>query len=205
MSRGWRARRIIRLSWQCWGETVRSTSPFGDYGGASEAQSVIAHSLIYVLAASLLFRVGAWFGVFTGVSLAFNATLVICWIVAFIHRRRDHLCARCMQEVPATAPTQAERRRPLLRFSHFATTVGGTAAFAAVVFVPTLLADHFSGHVGRSLYIPGDLWITAVIYCEWVHHRLRPWCPYCRPWDDDGDEEPAPDPTDSGERVMPRS
>ncbi|MBI3224345.1 MAG: hypothetical protein HYZ39_04720 [Mycolicibacterium cosmeticum] len=170
-----------------------TTSTFGDHGGA---QSVIAHSLIYVLTASLLFRVGAWFGMFTAVSLAFNVTLVICWAVAFFHRRRDHLCARCMQELPADATTQAERRRPLLRFSHFATTVAGTAAFAAVVFVPMLVADLISGHVSQTFYIPGDLWISAVIYCEWVHHRLRPWCRYCRPWDDEGDKVRAPEPTD---------
>lgn len=96
-----------------------------------------------------------------------------------------------MWDVPADAPTEAERRLPLLRLAHFGKTVAGTAVFAVVVVGPALLTALFDGAgTARLLYIPGDLWITAVIYSEWMHHRLRPWCPFCRPWDDEGDEEP---------------
>ena len=199
MRHGSRARPIIRRLSQSWPEIMRSACSFGDQDGAPLAQSLIAHSLIYVLVGSLAFRVAAWFGFFIDISLVFNATLVICWIVASFHRRKDHLCARCMHEVPADAPTRAERQWPLLRFSHFTVTIAGTAVLACVVFGLALVADLLGGaHAARLLYIPGDLWVTAVIYCEWVHQRLRPWCRYCRPWDDEGDHEPAPDPTDSG-------
>jgi hypothetical protein len=51
------------------------------------------------------------------------------------------------------------------------------------------------GTTQTGYLIPGDLWMFAVIYTEWLHHRLRPWCPYCRPWDEGGDQELAPDPT----------
>lgn len=205
MRPGWPARPIIRHSSRSWGEIVRSTSPFGDHGGAPRVQSIIAHSLIYILALSMLFRVTAWFGWFVAVTLVFNAILLLCWVVSSVHRHRDHLCEWCMRDVPADAPTEAERRLPLLRLAHFNMTVAGTAVFAVVVVVPPLLTAVLDGSpTDRLLYIPGDVWITAVIYSEWVHHRLRPWCPFCKPWDDEGDEEPAPDPVDSDESVRVR-
>lgn len=47
--------------------------------GAPRVQSIIAHSLIYILALSMLFRVTAWFGWFVAVALVFNAILLLRW------------------------------------------------------------------------------------------------------------------------------
>lgn len=69
----------------------------------------------------------------------------------------------------------------------------GVAITVVLVVGPALLA-YIAGGAAPPLAIPGDLSLFAVIYTGWVHHRLRPWCPYCGRWEDDGHEEPSPDP-----------
>lgn len=99
-----------------------------------------------------------------------------------------------MDANPADAPTQAERRRFPLWFVHFNSTLRGMTITVLLV-VGARLPHAISGDPGlRLLQVPGDLWMFAIIYSEWLHHRLRPWCPSCRPCDDGGDQEHAPDP-----------
>ena len=166
------------------------------YGGGScwwRVQRAFAHALPYVLVAGIAVRVATWFGWFVGVNQIVTVILLLCWLLSGQHRFQEHLCVRCMDEVPADAPTRAERRRPLLWLSHLSMSPMGIAIMAVVVVGPALLG-FIAGQVTRPLAIPGDLWLFAVIYVGWIHHRLRPWCPYCRPWDDEGDEEHSPDP-----------
>lgn len=181
---------------------MKSAQHFGDHGGAPRIRSAIAHSLTYVLALALVSRVATWFGLFLDGAHFVSAALLVCWLVAGFHRDSEHLCERCLREVPIAAPARAERQRSLLRFAHVAKSVIGCAVLAVVSVGPPLLAVLMPVEVPRLLYIPGDLWLVAIIYAEWVHHRLRPWCPFCDPWDEEGDEEPAPDPTWSGTKVI---
>lgn len=44
------------------------------------------------------------------------------------------------------------------------------------------------------LLAPGDLFFAAYMYAVVTHHRLSPWCPYCR-WGNGGSHEAAPTPT----------
>ncbi|WP_285029790.1 hypothetical protein [Mycolicibacterium sp. lyk4-40-TYG-92] len=168
---------------------------FGDESRSSRLQTAMAHSLIYVLAAAALVRALSWFGMLTVVNAFVAAVLLTCWLVSGIHRRKDHLCFRCMNEVPADAPTRAERRKRSLRFAHFTSSLRGLPVTIMIVGGPVALGLAVYGTTPTVYLIPGDLWMFAVIYTEWLHHRLRPWCPYCRPWDEGGDAEPAPDPT----------
>jgi hypothetical protein len=174
---------------------------FGDESRASQIQSAMAHSLIYVLAAAVLVRAASWFGVLTVVNAFVAAVLLTCWLVSGFHRRKDHLCFRCMSEVPADAPTRAERRRRWLRFAHFTGSLGGLSITIMIVGGPAAVGIAMYGATPTRYFIPGDLWMFAVIYTEWLHHRLRPWCPYCRPWDEGGNEEPALDPTLFGSKT----
>lgn len=173
---------------------MKSVAGFGGESSWRRVQSAIAHTLVYVLAVGLVVRVTTWFGLFIGANQIITLILLVSWMLSGRHRRQEHLCARCVDEVPADAPTRAERQRPLLCFSHLANTVKGIAILGVLMAGPPLLSL-MTGDVARLMTIPGDLWLFATIYTEWVHHRLRPWCPYCDPWDDDGDEEPSPDPT----------
>lgn len=168
---------------------------FGDESRASRMQSLLAHALIYVLAVAVPIRVAAWFGLLTGVNTFVAIALLTCWGTALFHRHRDHLCTRCMEEVPVDAPSRAQRRRRSLRFFHFATTLLATLVMVVILASPAIFDVTSDGSVSRAYFIPGDIWTFALIYSAWQHHRLRPWCPYCRPWDEGGDEEPAPDPT----------
>jgi len=173
---------------------VASTAHFGDESRLSQVASFLAHAVIYVLPVAVALRVASWFGLLTYINFVCVVALMTCWYASLFHRRTNHLCFRCMDDVPADAPVLVERRRLPLRFTHFvATPLGIICAIAA--FTAPLLGAAFSPHIARPMFIPADLWIFALIYAEWVHHRLRPWCPYCKPWDDFGDREPAPDPT----------
>jgi hypothetical protein len=170
-------------------------SHFGDGSPLSRAQSALAHALIYVLAVAIPIRAASWFGLLTDTDIVVSIALLTCWGTALFHRHKDHLCARCMDEVPVDAPTRAQRRQRSLRFFHFATTVPATLVMIVLLSGPAVFDITFHCTVPRPYFIPGDIWTFALIYTASEHHRLRPWCPYCRPWDDGGDEEPAPDPT----------
>lgn len=173
----------------------------GDESWASRMQSALAHALIYLLAVAAFARILSWFGLLGWVDLLTATALVMCWAVSGFHRRRNQLCIRCMDDVPADAPARAERQRFPLWFVHFNSTVQGLTATAMLVLGARLPHAITGDATLRLLQIPGDLWMFAIIYSEWLHHRLRPWCPYCRPWDEGGDEEPAPDPTSLGTKV----
>jgi hypothetical protein len=37
--------------------------------------------------------------------------------------------------------------------------------------------------------------VAASVFASGImHRRLRPWCPWCRPWDEGGDPELSPEP-----------
>lgn len=169
-------------------------SAAGSSGGSrfTRVQSALAHALIYVLLTGIALRVLSWLGLLVEVNLAVAVVLLGCWLATGFHRRQQYLCARCMDEVPADAPTMAQRRQLVLRMAHLSGSFTGLAIMTVLLAVPTFLP--LRDDVTRLVAIPADLWLFAAIYSEWLHHRLRPWCPYCDRWDEDGDEEPSPDP-----------
>lgn len=174
---------------------------FGDESRASRVQSALAHALIYVLAVAVPVRVASWFGLLTGVNTLVALVLLACWGTALFHRHKGRLCAQCMDDVPVGAPGLAQRRRRSLRLFHFSVTVLGTLVMVVLIGSPAVFDVASDGSVPRAYFISGDIWTFALIYTAWQHHRLRPWCPYCRRWDEGGDEEPAPDPTLFGSKL----
>jgi len=178
------------------------TAHFGDESRMSRMQSAMAHALIYVLAVAVPIRVASWLGLLTGINIFVSIALLACWSTALFHQRKEHLCARCMDEVPVDAAALAHRRRRTLRFVHFAATLVGILTMIVLIGSPAIFGAVADGTIPRGYFIPGDAWTFALIYSVWQHHRLRPWCPYCRPWDEGGDEEPAPDPTLLGTKMI---
>lgn len=177
-------------------------TPSGGPSGSSKL-SLVAHSLVYVLCAAALARVASWFGWLEGVNEVLTWMLVVTVGASIWHRLRSGLCLRCLAEVPDDAPVRAERQRRLLRLAHFNGGWKGVVActitlliLGRVVVELLLNGDHLNLSTA-----PADILVFVLIYAEWLHHRLRPWCPYCRDWDDDGDPEPSPDPTTFGTKT----
>lgn len=158
-----------------------------------------AHSLIYIVAIDIAagFAV-AWHAPSAVLRIANMVVMLCSWAMMF-HRRSRGLCVRCMTEVPLDAPAEAQRRKSLLWLVHalgsrkgaiwLFVLLGVALALPAVVRAP--LALSFS-------MLPFCVFSLVVVYGESLHHRLQPWCPYCRRWEDGGEHEPSPDPVDYG-------
>lgn len=168
----------------------------GESGG-SRAMTTLTHALPWVLAVGLVLRIASWFGWLTWLDLVAGAVMLACSSATLRHRRSSNLCLRCMTEVPADAPVQAQRRKPLLWFSHqMATRIGIFGLLIPAIVAAVVGITTWDPLIARISRIPLDVLLFASLYSTWLHHRLRPWCPYCRDWDDDGDPEPSPDPWD---------
>lgn len=116
------------------------------------------------------------------------------WIFSFYaddgyHSRR--LCWRCARHAPADPEASVARWRRALWLHHRA----GLVLLAGAVPVSGLL---LSSHLPPGLDIASDIGVIVVAgAASWsgiMHRRLRPWCPWCKPWGEGGDAEAVPDP-----------
>lgn len=166
-----------------------------------------AHALPYVLVAYLVLCILIWTEMVDGTSgwlwVAIVPYLGVILISA-AHRQLARLCLTCMQQVPADAPVRVRRYLSLLWLSH-----------RAAGWWPFLLIIAWLGLTSAAYYVTGwepgsaswlgapvDLFVVTTLWAEWKHHRYRPWCPYCRRWDDGGGmREPSPDPVGDGTKV----
>jgi hypothetical protein len=120
--------------------------------------------------------------------------------LALFHQGLSRLCVRCMSEVPTDPGRQVQRWRLLLWWSHrplLVVAMAPAAAAAVVTLTAWLTTGHITGHPAW-VWLPVDAAFFLHAWSVWVHHRLRPWCPYCRRWDDGGAREPSPDPVRDG-------
>lgn len=130
------------------------------------------------------------------ISVLSLAVYIAVFLIAMVHNVLARLCLRCMQDVPADAPAQAARKRWLLWADHHYLRI--YLLVLALGFASRWIGAWIGLPEGPSpLYLPGDLILLAQVAGIWTHHRLRPWCPFCRRWDDgQGPREltPTPDP-----------
>jgi hypothetical protein len=136
-------------------------------------------------------------------STASSLVFILFWFVAATHAQFGRLCLKCMENVPDDAPSRAIRQRWVLWYSHrFLLILGVSLAYG---FAVKTIRQHIYGagweQDGRWMYSPADLAYFLYYYSFWVHHKLRPWCPYCKPWDGGGDHERTPTPDPTGEKV----
>jgi hypothetical protein len=182
------------------------TSVFGDdhFDGSGDKLTArittrLAHAMIYLIPVAIasrviyyVFRSTTWVAF---LDLFLGLLLLVCYLVSIQHQVTARLCIRCMEEVPVDASERAQRQHLWLRIQHMS---GKTMLIIlAVLLAPPWLASAFLdlSERGQSLLGLGlDVWTFSLMYSMWLHHRLRPWCPYCRRWDDDGDAEWVPDP-----------
>ncbi len=133
----------------------------------------------------------------TWLILASGFVIVPIYFAAVIHHGLARICVRCMRDVPADASRQAARKRLLLRAAHL-NALQYLAIWGSSWAIGTLATG--IGGIGWSwVFLGADSVFLGAIWAEWTHHRLRPWCRYCRRWDDgQGPHELVPDPDPAG-------
>jgi hypothetical protein len=131
-------------------------------------------------------RVPSWLSIVSSIAYC------LVFMVALLHQTFAGICVRCMQEVPRDAARQALRWRWLLWCFHSMPIM--------LLLIVVAVASGVAVAQGAPSWV--GLLMDAVTLLSvadlWAHHRLRPWCPYCRRWDDGGEQEPSPDPAPSG-------
>ncbi|MEE3755238.1 hypothetical protein [Mycobacterium intracellulare] len=179
---------------------------FGSYDAtAARVRSAVAHRQLSILTGAIALDVVSHVMTLPGplarVAAFVTLTLMTVAVLAmYSHLFDTALCVQCVADVPADAPVRAQRWRRMLWLRHFMGTRLGAATTLAVAVVLGG-AQGVCGLQGaaRLLFVaPADAFLFAVVYAGVLHHRLRPWCRYCRGWDGDGDPEPSPDPAAFG-------
>lgn len=167
---------------------------------AAHAQKFALPAAVVTVLPSLLYTsIGVLGPLSTAVAVIWGVTL----LAALVHDQSAALCIRCIKEVPADAPVRAQRRMLVLWFHHFtARPVVAVLALSLLFFGPNLLMLALHLHVSALTAVPGILWGFFCASAAWQHRQLRPWCSYCRGWDDGGDHEPSPDPVTSGTKTV---
>jgi len=178
---------------------------FGDPDEGPRARTLarVAHTALPVIVGTLAIRAVNWFGEIP-YWLDTTTTLVLIWVVvlATIHQAIARICVRCMERVPADAPVRAQRQRWALWLVHFARrSIWVWFGVWMILILLYYLAESllYPGLPANSpqdnwLLAPGDVLFAAYAYGLVMHHRLSPWCPYCR-WGEGGTHEQAPTPT----------
>lgn len=152
-----------------------------------------AHLMPYAIGAVAVARVLHYIGVDNWLISAAEYFASLCVIIGILHHIFTRLCIRCMEEVPADASRQAQRHRWGLWVNHLLDSMRGIVVYIVAVIGFSALLTVMDWPPVASL--PMDAFYLTFMYSVWVHHRLRPWCPYCRRWDDGGGiSEPSPDP-----------
>ncbi|MFT4087529.1 MAG: hypothetical protein QM658_10310 [Gordonia sp. (in: high G+C Gram-positive bacteria)] len=170
--------------------TVDNTSAPDD-GAFKRALDWVRHSLPVVLVVVAVLRIAGWFGFFPLVGTLALGIVVVVQIVDRAHRESG-LCMRCYACAPLDGSLEAARRRPVLRLFHLWATRRGLGVYGLTVITPLVLVAVYDGP--QWWMIPSDVALLGTIAISYLHHRLQPWCPYCRRWDDGGEREPSPDP-----------
>jgi hypothetical protein len=122
---------------------------------------------------------------YVGGVLIYTFSSTVCQIY---HDSR--LCLRCMRHI--WGPEQVDQRRTTLQAFH---RYGKPAAVLGMV----LFGLSWVPGVGLGFWVAMCVLFIVTDRINFVHSKLRPWCPYCKPWDDDGEEEIVPDPVPTNE------
>lgn len=173
-----------------------------DRGARATFFTRVAHALPFIAVLLLAYCALRWFNVNLGwAGLLFVPLLVASMLIVTFHTQMARLCLKCMQMAKPDDPVRVQRRRTRmwLRFDHLPSRYWWALWLTAVGFLYVMRT--INGWVPDTqgwAYVPGDLFIVATYWARWKHHRYRPWCPYCKPWEDDGgprEPSPTPDPT----------
>ncbi|WP_157163431.1 hypothetical protein [Nocardia aobensis] len=157
-----------------------------------------AHFMLWAIGIAVLMQIPFYLGYDWWITGLVQSAMWVFVLIGILHNNTTRLCVRCMQEVPDNAGERAEQRKPVLWLNHRMQNLRGILILsAAAVFS----YGRFRLGWPRLLNLSVDALSLCYLYSIWLHHRLRPWCPYCRDWGDDGDiHEPSPDPIEKATR-----
>lgn len=173
---------------------MRSPRPAAEERSERRIVPFLAHVLTHVLRVTFVVLVASGFGLVSYLDHPAVAALAVCWFASIAHRDSGQLCRRCLDSVPADAPRRAEGCWLPLKVAHFTGTAAGMSATVAVCMAPLVAMAMTSAATAGRVFMVAHMWVFTAIYADWIHSRLRCWCPFCPRWDDRGDDEPSPDP-----------
>ena len=164
-----------------------------------------AHLFPYAIVTAFLFTIYGYFGSPGIPPLAGLITeyisVALC-LIGLLHMGFSRLCIRCIRSMPLNMKELAQKRDFWLKSLHL--VIGFRSAIywligygILVLMVRAALIGHYPAWDSRDYAWIGagiPVFTTWVGWSIWQHHRLRPECPYCRPWDEGGAREPSPDP-----------
>jgi hypothetical protein len=156
----------------------------------------MAHLIRPVIFVSLIANIPFYFGYDGFYRNIIAVIFLIPMMVGVLHMGLSRICVRCMNSVPLDAPKQAQRRKSLLWLHHVMQSKISWLVLAIIIAIGLVIKY---GHFPNALYIPLDLFSSAYLYALWSHHKLQPWCPFCKDWGDGGMREPSPDPVEKVE------
>lgn len=133
---------------------------------------------------------------------------LVTMIIGFRHDAKT-LCLRCIRVAPLDPQREITRYDRRLRVIHGNTAkrslIGAVVWVAGFIGFFSLLKWAFPGPEIVPLWailLVNVIVFSPLVYmnmCGQWHQWLRPWCPYCRRWDEGGSPEVVPDPVPSGE------
>lgn len=181
---------------------------FGDPERSSRARVIgrAAHLFPWVMTVWAVFIAVDYGGLWrppTWLTVLVLAPVLMLVMLSQAHQGLARVCVECMRRLPADAPIRAARYRRLLWLRHrmagwqWFWVVGPLIAAEVVIRAVFGIADGDAPWTTLPLAVV----VFGNMVGEWLHHRYRPWCPYCRRWDDGGGpREPSPVPDPGGVR-----
>lgn len=156
-------------------------------------QRRVAHAMPWLIIAVVVERV-LWYAdrVPNLVDLAVALVIVGAYFTMIYHFVTPRLCLSCLRNAPLDPQGEVNQWDILLRWRHLPTGKNVRIMLAALAL--TYVGIFIDGWVSVLFRIPFDALWLGQMYAFWMHHRLQPWCPYCRRWDEGGDPELVPDP-----------
>ncbi len=170
-----------------------------------KTMSLLAHAIPALMVAAVAVRLPYYFGIKWWVTSTADVALSLMVMVgAFAlvaHIWKGQLCLRCIQDSPDDPETEVQKKKWFLWFEHMSRRMWWSiwAGVLALILIAGAWTQD-NGLIYRLSHLPQDVFFYSMFWAFYCHHRLHPWCPYCRGWDEGGEEELIPDP-DPSERA----
>lgn len=182
---------------------VADDSPYGRFRNWLGHYAVPAGIAILVLDAVNRLTPSTWWNLVATGGLVF---LLLTWFSGTT-RHDTVMCLQCATEID---DGDIERRRGALAwYHHLAYSPKNMLLYLvvpvlAISWLPVVglifdASDSIQWLLRIASFFGGVPYVIFAYYVR-THHRMRPWCPFCRDWEDGGATEQVPDPDPTGQK-----